>query len=132
MERYPEALAFFEREWPILVGIVALLFALRWAWKLRARVAAGDDDDDDDLDAGCPKCPGKLRPDGLFPGGSCTEICDKCGIVRLWVIEDKQVPRPEDYTAEEWSKKDHGPKLRQKQVRGREWGNIGISPGPRD
>lgn len=133
MERYSEALVFLkrelpiflEREWPILLGIALLLVGLRWALRMRARVRAGDDD----LDNDCPKCPGKLHPDGLFPGGSVTEVCDRCGNVRLWVIEDGNVPRPEDHTAEEWKAKDHGPKVRQGQVRGREWGNIGVSPG---
>ena len=129
MERYTEAVDFIAREWPILVGIVGLLIALRWAFRLRARVRESAGEDDSDLDDDCPKCPGRLHPDGMFPGGSCTEKCDRCGVIRMWVIKDGEVPHPRDYTPEEWEKQGHGPKVRQQQIRGREWGSLGVSRG---
>lgn len=136
MEQYfSQALEFLAVEWPPLLGIIVFAVMAVKGFRMLARMRARyilvakmvRPEEPEDPEDPCPVCDsGTLKPEGLFPGGSCVEQCDGCGNVRLWKIEDGKVPAPQDFTADEWKKRDHA-KIRQRQIRGREWGDIGVS-----
>ena len=120
-----EVVDFLAREWPILLGIVALSFGIVIALIILVRVGDSGIEAESEADP-CPACGDRLMPDGVFPGGSCTERCRGCGSMRLWLVEDGKIPKPKDFSAEDWDREGHA-KVHQGQVRGREWGDIGVA-----